>query len=65
MDDFISLPEEDKIKNQLNLTFSKGESLIPFTIGTSQRPNEEVNLLKTSFKFNLTNYFTFSKKSLV
>ena len=60
MDDFISMPEENKIKNQLNLTFSKGESLIPFTIGTSQRPNEEVNL-RTGFFFLMLfiNYLIF------
>ena len=60
MDDFISMPEENKIKNQLNLTFSKGESLIPFTIGTSQRPNEEV-ILRTGFFFLMLfiNYLIF------
>jgi hypothetical protein len=41
MEDLITLPEST-IKNQINVSFSKNNSEIPFTIGTLFRPNEEV-----------------------
>lgn len=44
MEDFITLPE-DHIRNQLNVSFSKLDSLIPFTLGTSFRPNQESCLI--------------------
>ena len=41
MEDFIALPEEN-IRNQLNVSFAKNDSLVPYTLGTVFRPTEEV-----------------------
>ena len=44
MEEYIKLPE-DSVKNELGVSFSKLDSLIPYTIGTSFRPNQESSLI--------------------
>lgn len=41
MEDFIQLPEES-IKNQLRVSFNQQDSVLPFTLGTVFRPDQEV-----------------------
>lgn len=41
MEDFIKLPEES-IKNQLRVSFKQLDSLLPLTLGTVFRPDQEV-----------------------
>jgi hypothetical protein len=43
MEDYIPLPLDDSIRNQLNLSFNKNDSIVPFTLGTVFRPIDEVN----------------------
>jgi hypothetical protein len=44
MEDFIKLPE-DNVKNQLKVSFSRFDSLLPFTLGTLFRPDQESCLI--------------------
>lgn len=44
MEEYIKLPE-DNVRNQLGVSFSKLDSLIPHTIGTAFRPNQESCLI--------------------
>ena len=48
MEDYISLPEE-AVKKEINLSFDKKSSLIPFTIGTLSRPYDQVKFIKNKF----------------
>lgn len=41
MEDFIPLPEES-IRNQLNVSFVRNDSIVPYTLGTIFRPTQEV-----------------------
>lgn len=41
MQDYIPLPDESTC-NQLKVSFSKNDTIIPVTLGTSFRPNQEV-----------------------
>ena len=52
MQDFVKLPDES-IRSQLNVTFSKIDSIIPVTLGTLFRPNQEVNNKRTILLFVL------------
>ena len=44
MEDYLKLPA-DSIRNQLDVSFAKFDSLIPHTTGTSFRPNQESCLI--------------------
>ncbi len=52
-EEFIPYPEE-KIKAQLNLSFAKADSIVPFTLGTVFRPNEEVFSFSYLLSFKLS-----------
>jgi hypothetical protein len=41
MQDYIPLPDEATC-NQLKVSFSKNETIVPVTLGISFRPNNEV-----------------------
>jgi hypothetical protein len=41
MEDYINFPNAE-VANKLNLSFSKFDSIIPYTLGTSFRPINEV-----------------------
>lgn len=44
MEDFIPLPEES-IRNQLNVSFVRNDSIVPYTLGTIFRPTQESCLI--------------------